>query len=360
MPRPIRARIHLDAVRHNYRQAKALAPGARALAVVKANGYGHGAVAVARALAEEADGFAVAYVDEGLELRESGIRAPILLLDGIFSPDEMTILDRAGLTPVIHSRLQLDWLLDARPERPLDCWLKMDSGMHRMGFAPEDFAAAYAELADCPHVRSLVLMSHFARADEPGHDYTEQQMRVFEQATAAMHAPRSLSNSAAVLAWPRAHGDWTRPGIMLYGASPFEGASPSAASLRPAMTLESALISVRDLAPGEPVGYGGRFVCERPTRVGVAAIGYADGYPRHAPDGTPVAVRGRMTRIVGRVSMDLVTLDLTGIEDAAIGDPVELWGGQVSANAVAEASGTIAYQLFTNINRRVPLVYDDD
>jgi alanine racemase len=359
MPRPIRARIRLDAVRHNYRQAKVLAPGAQALAVVKANAYGHGAVAVAHALAEEADGFAVAYLEEGLELRESGILAPILLLDGIFSPDEITILDRAGLTPVIHSGLQLEWLLAARPERPLDCWLKMDSGMHRMGFSPEEFAAAYADLADCPHVRSLVLMSHFARADEPAHDYTEQQMRVFEQATAAMRAPRSLSNSAAVLAWPRAHGDWTRPGIMLYGASPFECALPPAASLRPAMTLESVLISVRDLDPGEPVGYGGRFVCERPTRVGVAAVGYADGYPRHAPDGTPVAVGGRMTRIVGRVSMDLVTLDLTGIEDAAIGDPVELWGAQVSANAVAEASGTIAYQLFTNISKRVPLVYED-
>ena len=359
MPRPIRARIHLDAVRHNYRQAKTFAPGARALAVVKANAYGHGAVAVARVLAEEADGFAVAYLEEALELRESGIRAPILLLDGIFSPDEMAILDRAGLTTVIHSRLQLDWLLAARPERPLDCWLKMDSGMHRMGFAPEDFSAACAELKDCPHVRGLVLMSHFARADEPDHDYTEQQMRVFELATAATRAPRSLSNSAGVLVWPRAHGDWTRPGIMLYGASPLGDEHPSAALLRPAMTLESALISVRDLDPGEPVGYGGRFVCECPTRVGVAAIGYADGYPRHAPDGTPVAVRGCMTRIVGRVSMDLVTLDLTGIEDAAIGDPVELWGGQVSANAVAAASGTIAYQLFTNINRRVPLVYED-
>lgn len=359
MPRPIRARIHLDAVRHNYRQAKTLAPGARALAVVKANAYGHGAVVVARALAEEADGFAVAYLEEAMELRESGIRAPILLLDGVFSPEEMTILDRARLTPVIHSRLQLDWLLAARPERPLDCWLKMDSGMHRMGFAPEDFAAAYAELADCPHVRSLVLMSHFARADEPDHHYTEQQMRVFARATAAMRAPRSLSNSAAVLAWPRAHGDWTRPGIMLYGASPLGDEHLSADMLRPVMTLESALISVRDLDAGEPVGYGGRFVCERPTRVGVAAVGYADGYPRHAPDGTPVAVRGHMTRIVGRVSMDLVTLDLTGIEDAAIGDPVELWGAQVSANAVAEASGTIAYQLFTNINRRVPLIYED-
>jgi alanine racemase len=360
MPRPVRALIHLDAVRHNYREAKRLAPEARALAVVKANAYGHGAVAVARALADEADGFAVACVEEAMELRESGIRSPILLLDGIFAPEEMRLVERAELTPVIHSELQLEWISEARPERPLDCWLEMDSGMHRMGLAPDRFADAYAELAGCPHVRRVVLMSHFARADEPEHTYTEHQIQVFEQASAGIRAPRSLANSAAVLAWPRSHGDWTRPGIMLYGASPMDGEHASVARLRPAMTLESALISVRDLAPGEPVGYGGRFVCERPTRVGVAAIGYADGYPRHAPDGTPVAVKGRMTRIIGRVSMDLITLDLTGIEDAAIGDPVELWGATVSVNAVAQASGTISYQLFTGISRRVPLFFQAD
>jgi alanine racemase len=357
MPRPVRALIHLDAVRHNYREAKRLAPEARALAVVKANAYGHGAVAVGRALAEEADGFAVACVEEAMELRESGIRNPILLLDGVFAPEEMLLVERADLTPVIHSELQLEWISAARPERQLDCWLKMDSGMHRMGLAPDRFADAYAELAVCPYVRRVVLMSHFARADEPEHAYTERQIQVFEQASAGIRAPRSLANSAAVLAWPRSHGDWVRPGIMLYGASPMDGEHASAARLRPVMTLESALISVRDLEPGEPVGYGGRFVCERPTRVGVAAIGYADGYPRHAPDGTPVAVKGRMSRIIGRVSMDLITLDLTGIDDAAIGDPVELWGATVSVNAVARASGTISYQLFTGISRRVPLFF---
>ncbi len=358
MPRPIRARIHLDAVRHNYRLAKRLAPAARALAVMKANAYGHGAVAVARALAADADAFAVAFIEEAMELRESGIRAPIVLLDGIFSPDEMAVVEQADLTPVVHSRTQLDWLLAARPERALDCWLKLDSGMHRMGLEPEAFAGAYAELAACTHVRGVVLMSHFARADEPEHGYTEQQMQRFEQTTAAIQAPRSLANSAAILSRPRAHGDWTRPGIMLYGVSPMDAGHPGSAALRPAMTLESALISIRDLVPGEPVGYGGRFVCERPTRVGVVAIGYADGYPRHAPDGTPVAVNGQLTRIIGRVSMDLVTVDLTGITDAALGDPVELWGEVVSADAVAQASGTIAYQLFTNLGRRVPLVYD--
>lgn len=359
MSRPVRARIRLDAVLENYRQAKRLAPGSRAIAVIKANAYGHGAVAVARALSDEADGFAVACVEEAMELRDSGIRGRILLLDGVFAPDEMRLVEQARLTPVIHSRLQLDWLLAARPRRHLDCWLKMDTGMHRMGFAPEVFAGAYAELAGCPHVSDVVLMSHFARADELGHPFTLRQVQVFERATVSIQAARSLANSAAILAWPRSHADWTRPGIMLYGVTPLDGEHPSAALLRPAMTLESALVSLRDLPSGEPVGYGGRFVCGRPTRVGVAAIGYADGYPRHAPDGTAVAVKGRLTRIIGRVSMDLITLDLTGIEDAAIGDPVELWGAQVSANAVAKASGTIAYQLFTSVSRRVPLIHAD-
>jgi alanine racemase len=356
--RPLRARIHLDALLHNYRHAKRLAPRARALAVVKANGYGHGAVAVARALADEADGFAVACIDEAMELRESGIRHPILLLEGVFAPHEIALVDRAGLTAVIHSREQLEWILAARPARRLDCWIKLDSGMHRVGLAPNDFAAAHAALTASPHLGELVAMSHFARADEPEHPYTERQIAIFGQALGGLRIPRSLANSAAILAWPQSHGEWTRPGIMLYGVSPLPGEHPQATALRPTMTLESALISVRDLAPGEPVGYGGRFVCERPTRIGVAAVGYADGYPRHARDGTPVAVNGQRTRIIGRVSMDMITLDLTGMADARIGAPVELWGATIPANEVAQASDTIAYQLFTGIGRRVPLLHE--
>ncbi|AFL75610.1 alanine racemase [Thiocystis violascens] len=356
--RPLRARIHLDAVLHNYRYAKRLAPSARALAVVKANGYGHGAISLARALASEADGFAVACIDEAMELRESGIRNPILLLEGVFAPDEIALADRAGLAMVVHSRQQLEWVLAARPSRPLECWIKLDSGMHRVGLAPGEFAGAHAALADCPHVGNLVAMSHFARADEPEHPYTERQIAVFGQALGGLRIPRSLANSAAILAWPQAHGEWTRPGLMLYGISPLPDGHPLATPLQPAMTLESAILSIRDLEAGEPVGYGGRFVCDRPTRVGVAAVGYADGYPRHARDGTPVAVKGRRTRIIGRVSMDMITLDLTGMADARIGDPVELWGTTIPANEVAQASDTIAYQLFTGIGRRVPLIHE--
>ncbi len=265
MSRPAAARIDLAAIRHNYRTAKALTPGARAVAVVKANGYGHGAIAVARALEADADAFAVACIEEALELRESGIDCPILLLEGVFEPDELMLVDSAGLTPVIHSHQQLNWLLQARPARPIQVWLKMDTGMHRVGLAAEHFAAAYAELERCPHVAGMVLMSHFARADELDNDATERQLACFRQHTNSIDAPRSLANSAAVLAWPATHCDWVRPGIMLYGATPLNAPHPHADRLRPTMHLESALISIRDLAADEPIGYGARFVCERPT-----------------------------------------------------------------------------------------------
>jgi len=355
--RPARARIDLDALRHNLRYAKELAGPARVLAVVKANGYGHGAVPVARALAGAADALGVACTEEALELRESGIDVPVLLMEGVFSPDEITLADRHRLAMVVHSREQLGWVLASRPRLPLDCWLKVDTGMHRVGLEPSDLPAAYAALTGAPQVGGLVLMTHFARADEPGHPFTARQAARFAELTAGFAVPRSLANSAAVIAWPDTHADWVRPGIMLYGTSPLGDAHPSAGRLRPVMHLESALIAVRELAAGETVGYGGRFVCPRATRVGVVAMGYADGYPRHAPDGTPVVVRGRRARLIGRVSMDMLTVDLSGIEDAAVGDPVELWGDQVSANAVAAASGTIAYQLFTGISPRVPRIY---
>ena len=359
MSRPARARVDLAAIRHNYRYAKSLATGARAVAVVKANAYGHGAVAVARALAAEADAFGVACAEEAMELRESGIGNPILLLEGMFDPRELDLVDRHGLTPVIHSREQLAWLLNARPSRRLDVWLKMDSGMHRVGLAPADFGDAYARLAGCDHVAGIVLMSHLARADELECPATHDQLERFEAHAGAIRAPRSLANSAAIMSWPQAHGDWVRPGIMLYGATPLPAEHPASAGLRPTMRLESALISIRELSAGEPIGYGARFVCDRPTRVGVAAMGYADGYPRHARDGTPVAVNDRPTRIIGRVSMDMLTVDLSEQPDARVGDPVELWGARIPANAVAAASDTIAYQLFTGVSRRVPVTYID-
>jgi alanine racemase len=324
--------------------------------VIKANGYGHGAVELARTLSDEADAFAVACSEEAMELRESGIRDPIVLLGGAFEPGEVTGAALHGLTLTLHTETQLEWLLAARPPRPLSVWLKIDTGMHRLGFAPEELARVHAQLAACRHVERIVLMSHFACADETGNGATARQLACFRAAAAEIEAPVSLANSAAVMAWPDTHGDWIRPGIMLYGSSPF-GAGSDAAGLRPVMRLESRLVAVHQLEAGEAIGYGARYVCDRPTRVGVVAIGYADGYPRHAPDGTPVAVNDQLTRLIGRVSMDMLTVDLTALPDARVGDHVQLWGDRVSANEVARLSETIAYELFTGVGHRVHFRY---
>ncbi|CAD5375864.1 alanine racemase 2, PLP-binding [Pseudomonas sp. OF001] len=353
--RPARALIDLDALRHNYRLARELG-GARALAVVKADAYGHGAVRCAEALAEEADGFAVACIEEALELRAAGIRAPILLLEGFFAADELALIAEHQLWCVVHSAWQLEAIERTALARPLSVWLKLDSGMHRVGLHPEEYRAAHARLLASGKVDRIVLMSHFARADELDCPRTAEQLAAFRAATAGLGGEVSLRNSPALLGWPEVPSDWVRPGIMLYGATPFEQAQAQAARLRPVMTLESQIIAVRELPAGEPVGYGARFVSARPTRVGVVAMGYADGYPRHAPSGTPVAVDGVRTSLIGRVSMDMLTVDLTDLPQAGLGSRVELWGAQVPASEVAAAAGTIPYQLFCNL-KRVPRHY---
>lgn len=354
MTRPTYATIDTAAFVDNYRLAKRLAPHSRAIAVVKANAYGHGAIPLARALAPEADAFAVASSEEAMELRESGIGNPILLLEGVFEPDELVTAARHDLMITVHSDLQLAWLESADLPRPLSVWLKIDTGMHRLGFPPERLQEIHARLTALAQVADVVVMTHFARADETDQDATRQQLSRLRASMQDLRAPCCLSNSAALLAWPETLSDWVRPGIMLYGVSPV-GKVP--VMPRPVMRLESQLIAVHMLQAGDAIGYGGRFVCDRPTRVGVIAIGYADGYPRHAPDGTPIAVCGVRTKLAGRVSMDMTTVDLTDVPHAQIGDPVELWGDIVGAGEVAEHSGTIAYELFTHVNRRVHLLY---
>ncbi|ERI50210.1 alanine racemase [Pseudomonas sp. EGD-AK9] len=353
--RPARALIDLDALRHNYQLARELS-GARALAVVKADAYGHGAVRCAQALEREADGFAVACIEEALALREAGIRAPILLLEGFFEAAELALIEQHQLWCVVHALWQVEAIEQASLGTPLNVWLKLDSGMHRVGLHPADYQGAYRRLLASGKVSKIVLMSHFARADEPDCPRTAEQLAMFQQAREGLAAEVSLRNSPAVLGWPQVPSDWVRPGIMLYGATPFEQAQEQAARLKPVMTLESKVISLRELPAGEPVGYGARFVSERPTRVGVVAMGYADGYPRHAPTGTPVAVDGQLTRLIGRVSMDMLTVDLTDLPQAGLGSRVELWGKQVLASDVALAAGSIPYQLFCNL-RRAPLLY---
>ncbi len=348
--RPARALIDLQALRHNYRLARELS-AARALAVIKADAYGHGAVRCAQALQAEADGFAVACIEEALELRAAGIDKPILLLEGFFEADELALIAQHDLWCVVHAFWQIEAIERAAPGKPLRVWLKLDSGMHRVGLEPHQLQAGWQRLQASGKVDRIVLMSHFARADELDCPRSREQVQVFEQARQGLSAEVSLCNSPAILGWPGMPGDWVRPGIMLYGATPFECPHEQAARLRPVMTLESRIISVRDLPAGEPVGYGASFVAPRPTRVGVVAMGYADGYPRHAPSGTPVSVDGRPARLIGRVSMDMLTVDLSDLPQSGLGSRVELWGPTVPASEVALLAETIPYELFCNLRR---------
>ena len=352
--RPARALIDLAALRHNYRLARQL-HGGRALAVVKANAYGHGAVRCAQALADEADGFAVAFLDEALELRAAGIRQPILLLEGVFAAEELAEVARHGLWIAVHHEAQIAMIERTALAAPLHVWLKINSGMNRAGFLPAAADGAWQRLHATGKVADITLMTHFARADEPQVITTAEQVSRFDAATAHLPGGRSLANSGAILGWPQARRDWGRPGILLYGADPMPDEGHG---LQPVMTLESAVMAVREIAAGEALGYGGRFVAARNTLVGLVAMGYADGYPRAVANGTPVTVDDRPAAIIGRVSMDMLTVDLTDLPDTGIGSRVELWGRQVPVNRVAQAAGTIAYELLCNV-KRVRFSYSD-
>ena len=353
--RPARALIDLQALRHNYQLAREVT-GAKALAVIKADAYGHGAVRCAQALEAQADGFAVACIEEALELRAAGIGAPILLLEGFFEADELPLIVEHDFWCVVHSLWQLEAIEHAKLTNPIHVWLKLDSGMHRVGLHPNDYKAAYQRLQASANVSKIVLMSHFARADELGCTRSEEQLAVFQAARADLSAEVSLRNSPSVLGWPTMPSDWVRPGLMLYGTTPFEHAHALASRLQPVMTLESKVICVRELPAGEPVGYGARFITPTPMRIGVVAMGYADGYPRQAPTGTPVLVAGQRSQLLGRVSMDMLCIDLTNVPQAGLGSTVELWGKNILASEVAEKAETIPYQIFCNL-KRVPRLY---
>ncbi len=355
--RPIRARISGAALRHNYRLAKRLAPGARAWAVVKADAYGHGQWRAVEVLRTEADGFALLECENAVALRESGVTQPILLLEGIFSAGDARAVVEHRLTTVVHCLEQLELLLASVPgDAPLAIYLKLNTGMNRLGMTAVDLQKARNLLA-APRPIKLTLMTHFAEAD--GGRGIGGQMTRFAEMAGDWSDAVSLANSAALLRHPETHADWVRPGIMLYGSSPFDDASADDLGLQAVMALESRIIGVQQLVAGDRVGYGGTFSAGRPMRIGIVACGYADGYPRHAPSGTPVAVLGRMTQTVGRVSMDMLAVDLSDIPDAGIDAPVTLWGdgaaGSVAADAVARAAGTIAYELFCALAPRVPV-----
>ncbi len=350
--RPIRARIDSAALRHNLGVARRRAPHSRVWAVVKANAYGHGLARTARALSG-ADGLALIELDAALELRGAGERRPVLLLQGFFSPGELESIATHGLTTVVHDAEQLAMLEKSRPPKKIAVVAKLNTGMNRLGFAAEDLRGVLGRLRDCPGVGEITLMTHFADADGKGG--VRWQLDRFEAATAGVDLPKSLANSAALLRYPESHKDWVRPGIMLYGCSPFPDESAAALGLKPAMTLESELIAVRDLRPGDSVGYGRTYTAGGPMRIGIVACGYADGYPRHAPTGTPVLVGGRRTRTVGRVAMDILFADLAAIPEAAVGSRVTLWGEGLSADEVAASAGTVSYELLCALAARVPV-----
>ncbi|KRW74197.1 alanine racemase [Stutzerimonas nitrititolerans] len=355
--RPLIATIDLTAIRHNYALAKRCAPGRRAFAVVKADAYGHGSAAVAAALREEADGFAVCSVEEARVVREQAPKARLLLLEGCFDAEDYAAAMELGLDVSVQGAEQAQRLLDCAPARALNVWLKLDSGMHRLGFEPAELQRWAERLRGAPQVAEVNLMSHFACADEHLHALTDHQLERCHGMQGFAFDQRSFANSAAVLTLAPAHMDWLRPGIMLYGASPFAERSAAELGLRPAMTLTAEVIALHDVPAGDSVGYGATWVAQRPSRIGTVSCGYADGYPRHAPSGTPVVVRGQRVPLAGRVSMDMLAIDLTDLPEAAIGDAVELWGAQLPVDEVARASGTIGYELLTKVTQRVPRRY---
>jgi alanine racemase len=340
--RLVRAVIDSSALRDNLAAVRRVAPRSRVLAVVKANAYGHGLVPTALALAD-ADAFAVARLEEGLALRHSGVRTPIVLLEGDFEL-------------VVHSAEQAALLAAWRGAHRFTTWIKVDSGMNRLGFRPEEFPAAYARLLDSGAVAPRMrLLTHLANADALDDTVTREQIALFERTVHGLDLERSIANSAGILGWPASHADWVRPGLLLYGVSPFAGRTAAEFGLRPAMTLESTVISVRRVRIGERVGYGGRWTARRATTLAIVAVGYGDGYPRHTANGTPVLVNGAQAPIAGRVSMDMIALDVTDLPPVHAGDRVVLWGEGLAVEAVAPHADTVSYELLCGVSQRVAL-----
>ncbi len=357
--RPLVATIDLSALCHNLQQVRHHAPAPRIFAVVKANAYGHGVHAVVEALKQHPDchGFAVACVEEAIDVRRIAPDARILVLQGGFAADDYQQAARLGLDMVIQSEAQAACLLATPLPHPLPIWLKIDSGMHRLGLTCDEVQRWFHRLHGQPSVASLNLISHFACADEPEHALNQQQRAAFNSLHALPFAYRSFANSAALLTAPETHFDWLRPGIMLYGASPFADRPAAALGLRPAMTLGGQLMGVRDINPGESVGYGASWTATHPTRIATLSCGYADGYPRTAPSGTPVIVDGQRAPLVGRVSMDMLMVDVSHLPHAQTGTPFELWGKQLPVDEVAAACGTLGYELLSKVAARVPRYY---
>lgn len=359
MSRAAVATIHLGALRRNLARVREIAGNSKVMAVVKADGYGHGLERAARALAR-ADAFGVAALGDGLRLRAAGIAKRIVVLSGPDDAGDLAEFRRLGLEAVIHHESQVRWLEADRDPRALRIWLKLDTGMHRLGFAADRVAEIHRRVRALQNIdRSIVLMTHFAASDEFDRPMTKEQIALFAAATAELEGERTLANSAGVLGWPHARGDWVRVGGLLYGLSVIDGKSGTDLGFEPAMTLASKLISVNPIRKGERIGYAATWECPEDMPIGVAAIGYGDGYPRSAPSGTPVLVNGQRASIVGRVSMDLITIDLRTAPEANVGDRVVLWGCELPVEEIAGHAGTISYDLTCGMTKRVLFVEDE-
>jgi alanine racemase len=352
MTRPLSATIDIGAMRHNFSVVRQCVPNAKAWAVVKADAYGHGLANAVKAFSD-ADGLALIEIDKAIALRENGYNKPILLLEGFFKAEELPDLAAHDISFAVANDHQMAALENANLKTPVNVHLKMNSGMNRLGYQPHEYKKAYARLKAIPWVKSVAFMTHFANSETPNHPKVPvtEQLRRFNGATEGLTGIRNLSNSAAILLHPDIKTDWVRPGIMLYGGTP-GGKSAEAFGLKPAMSFDSEIIQIQHIKKGESVGYGSLFTASENMTIGVVACGYADGYPRVAPEGTPIAVNGIKTRLVGRVSMDMLTVDLTGIPGAHIGSKVNLWGNDIPIEEVANAAGTVGYELMCAVNSR--------
>ncbi len=358
MTRPSYAQVDLGAIQHNLRLTSRLAPKSKILAVIKADAYGHGLVAVAQATASMVSAFAVSCTDEALSLREAGIQVPILLLEGPVDADEVELASKYDFSLMIAEAQHEQYILQANITQPINVWLKMDTGMHRLGIPPAEFGPLLKRLRNSAFIKpEIVCATHLSCADAESRSYTESQITCFDAQIGENSFPVSIANSAACLAWPKAHRDWVRPGYMLYGNSPFAWEQTNAENLRPAMAVISQVVALRNIPRGDSVGYGAAWTAKRPSRIATVPIGYGDGYPWHAPNGTPVMVQGRRAGLVGRVSMDMITVDVTDIPNVSLGSPVELWGPQLSVGEVARYAGTIGYELLTRLPARLRREY---
>lgn len=353
---PLTATIDLDSLQHNLGVVRQAAPNSRVIAMVKANAYGHGLIPAVKSLGE-ADALGIARLDEALLIRDAGIDQRIVLLSASLNTEEITLCSQQQIDVVIHNDEGLNTLLSSNLTKPFNIWLKIDTGMHRLGFSPNRTLEICTSIKGSPSIANLALMTHFHSADETLNTGTQQQLEQFTTATQSIDLPASMANSAAILAWPQTHKEWVRPGIMLYGSDPLDRANQLSKQLKPVMELSTSIISIRKVLAKESVGYNATWHSARDSIIGTLAIGYADGYPRHATNGTPVLINGERVPLVGRVSMDMITVDLTDHTNVNIGDRAILWGKKLSVKEVAEHSNTIAYDLLTGVGNRVDFVY---